>query len=346
MDFVSGVTKFGYFETKSRPQPLATTAAVATADTTASRPPSGPSYNRSTHTCLNGGLSMFVDYLRLTFLIPHDKSERKGHGCTLAESYRTRALQGGELLIDGSHAQSFHDYPRGCLVKLDFSGSSLPIDIGDFFRRFARYNDWTISRIDLADNLPHLNRDMVRTGQSRHVNDWWETTGDGIRIWTGTGVGKRGRAGSYFRAYDARKHREGIASKISRFGTADFWRIEYELCREFFRRKGFDKFGELNEIVLADLWANESYKKGVFYDETSEYVDIRGENTAVVTARMKQESRVLLIGRMVPKLDALHLEAVRELLDQESASRAGLDKKPSKGIRLPGSRTLDGSFSH
>lgn len=279
---------------------------------------------------------MFVDYLRLSYLIPWGEETHPQHHVAALVAQRAKVC--GEEKIDGSHRQVVASYPEGLRIVLDWGGSNLPIDLDDFLRRFKAYKTWTISRLDLADNLDHLTRAQVHHGQAKTVNHWndLQTVGDQvIEVWTGCGIGKRGSAGSYFRAYDARKHKEGHAAKISRFGTYEFWRIEYELSREYFRRRGIGCFGELDAERLGRIWATETNKKGVFYEGTSEYHNLRETPIAVVEEEMAQESRYTLVERMVRKMDCKRLERllglVVERIEAQTGRRVLVHYEPQSG---------------
>jgi len=265
------------------------------------------------------GQKLFIDYLKLTYLIPHDQSVPKDKGWILAQEIARKAKIYGEVKIDGNTHQSFSVYPEGYRVVLDWGGSVLPIDITEFLNRFHKYNDWTISRLDIAENIETVAREDIRVGQSKSVVDWFETSqvaGKVLKNWTGTGIGKRGKAGSYFRVYDCRKHKEGRAAKISRFGSFDFWRLEYELGREFLRRKGIDKFKDLNYQLLLDLWASETHKKGLYLDGTSEYLNVNQRDITVVEEELSNYNRFEMISRMVAKIDQRTINAVEKELEK------------------------------
>ena len=268
---------------------------------------------------------MFVDYLRITYLIPH----RLGNGpvpkgYNLAQNYATRAKVGGEQYIDGCTYQAFHVYPEGLRVILDFGGSVLPVELNDFIRRFKIYEGWTVSRLDLAMNLDSCSPDQVEFGQSVKHQERYETEvvgGEKIKVWTGTEVGTRGKAGSFFRVYDAKKHKKGHAAKISRFGRYDFWRAEYELSREFLRRRGIHKVEQLTIELLMTLWASETYKKGIRDPEVSEYQEVRQEALPDVEQALEQARRFETIEKMVKKLDRLNLRKTQGLLRDVAGNR-------------------------
>lgn len=269
---------------------------------------------------------MFVDYLRLSYLIPWGEDSLPRHH--VAASIAARAKVAGEERIDGAHRTTVASYPEGLRVVMDWGGSNIPVDNFDFFRRFRAYKDWTVSRLDLADNVDHLCQEDIRLGQAKTVNHWHEVQVCGdkpCQVWTGCGLGKRGAAGAYFRVYDARKHVDGRAAKVSRFGRYDFWRVEYELSREYFRRRGVEVLGELSPERLERIWATETNKKGVYYEGTSEYHNVRETPLEKVEHDMAQESRYQLIERMVRKLDRARLERllglVVEALERQTGRR-------------------------
>lgn len=255
---------------------------------------------------------MFVDYLRLSYLIPWE-SNTGDKGVHVARDL-ARRYQLGERKLDRAHRCKVYADLDGTRVVMDWGGSVIPLELTDFCKRFKAYGDWKISRLDLAENIEHLTRTQVRRGQSKVSQDYYHRTplvGGDARVWTGCTVGKRGTGGSYMRVYDARKHKEGQAAKIARFGSCDFWRLEYELGREYFRRKGIHFFKQLNPEVLGRLWDLELYKKGVDYHETGEYrtfYDLREEDA--VCEEIRDANRLKAISRMVRKMQTRNLRAV------------------------------------
>ena len=277
---------------------------------------------------------MFVDYLRLTYLIPRElpEDEKLPPGMAHAERIYARHLA-GETRIDGCHLFKAHHYPEGLRLIAEFGGSQCgdPMDLGDFFRRFKWWRDWTVGRMDLAENVEHATRAQIRSGQAREWEDRWtveEVDGSPVRTWTGCMIGKRGTAGSYFRIYDARAHRAGHAAKVARFGTYEFWRVEYELSREFFRRNGYQTLRDFSPEILEMLWQNETYKKGLFINGTSEYHAVNRRDETEVSEEMSQQSRLGTIMQMVNKLDKPHLQDLLRIVqdtltEMENKERTG-----------------------
>lgn len=263
---------------------------------------------------------MFIDYLRLSYFLPLDKEEKRKTGEAVARGIADRIKVCGEVKVDGSHKQQVRHTRLGTWVILDWGGSTLPLDLTEFLKRFRKYAGWKISRLDLAENIEHVTKEMVRPGQAKTIQEFHENistpSGNMAKVWTGTSIGRRGRAGSFFRVYDARKHVDGHAAKISRFGHYEFWRVEYELSREYFRRKGIHTVDQLTVELLESMWSSETYKKGVWIDGTSEYQQINLGTIEEVEEDMAHDNRVLMIERMARKLDLVRLVAVADLVDR------------------------------
>jgi hypothetical protein len=255
---------------------------------------------------------MFADYLRLTYLlplrVPEDQAVPPGyvHAHRLWEEYTHCGERSLEKEL-GAHKVAFHNYPEGIRCILDFGGSVLPVDNNDFLRKFRAFKHWTISRLDLATNLERdVLRSELRIGQAVEANhhvDYSRVDGVTVENWHGCTIGVRGRAAAVFRVYDCKKHEEGKAAKISRFGHYDFWRAEYEMSREYFRRKGINTFGQLTPELMELIWSNESYNKGVDTDEAEYCANLIGEPIPKVENDMAQNSRLAQIWKMVEKLD-------------------------------------------
>lgn len=273
---------------------------------------------------------MFIDYLKLSYLLPTNNAERKP-GWHLAHQLVTRIREAGEVKVAGETHSSVQFTPDGVRIALDWGGSVLPLDIADTLQAFRRFNDWTVSRIDLAENVDHLARDQVYTGKTQIAVDWWElqhADHGTARNWTGCGIGRRGGGSAYCRIYDARKHKEGHAAKLSRFGTFEFWRVEYELGREYFRRKSIDTFNQITDELLADIWANETHLKGVCFPGTSEYRQTNLAPASTMAAALKDHNRAQQVCQLLAKMDHQGLESVRAYL---AARQKDLDEgRPSR----------------
>jgi hypothetical protein len=281
---------------------------------------------------------MFVDYLALTYKIPlpsegrRNQAVRKGELLAKEIAHEIRVL--GCVRVRGSTHQKIADYPDGTLVKLDFGGSVLPVDLDDFARWAKRWEGWTVSRLDVADNVTHAQRSKVKIGQANVVR-WYESRSgvDGkVAVFTGCTLGKRGGCGSFYRLYDARKHDEGRTAKIARFGSCDFWRSEFELPREWLRRRGINCPTQLTPAKLMDIWRNECHSKGLQYDETACYVGLRPRDEIEVADELKQDRRLESIERQLYGLNLrrLILVQVQATLMIDRLRRSGfMDGEPS-----------------
>ena len=276
---------------------------------------------------------MFIDYLKLSYLIQDNYQGSRSKAYWLAVEARTMIkvtgitnntekrpfLPYGCTHVEVMEQPGTEDHPGGSLVVLHWGGSVLPTDLNDFCREFKKFKGWTISRLDLADNVNQLSKGEIRHGKTQIVHHWYTTSttqgGETIEIWTGSGLGKRGSASSYFRCYDARKHEKGIPAKLARFGRYDFWRIEYELGRKYWQRKGIKLLEEiLNPDFLWKLWLQEIRKKGVFYKESIEYESLKAQSPLVendiLTDRKNYQRRKSILA-MLKKLDKTNLEEIQ-----------------------------------
>lgn len=266
---------------------------------------------------------MFVDYLKLSFWLPHGNPSAGGPGWKLAADYWHAARVDGCNSVDSCTRQSFRVEPDGLRIVLDWGGSRCPLDLADFLRRFRRYRGWKVSRLDLAENVPHLSRGDLEVGQAKQLRDFYEVEpslldGRPVKVWTGSTIGARGGDAAFFRCYDARKHLDGRDAKVAKFGDCDFWRVEYEFSRRAMREQRVDVFGDLTVEVLSRLWASETNRKGVRFEGTSEYsarpmAEILGDEDELRDARRLQLI-LAMCAKIAPSRRSCVAEQVRAAL--------------------------------
>jgi len=229
---------------------------------------------------------MFCDYLTVSFNIPHDCVDPQTPGLRVAENIYHRAKINGETEILGATLTKIVPYPKYILIVQQYGAAGIPVDNTDFCRHFGKlYEGWRITRLDLADNIEHVSQDDLYLGSTEVVNHYWvrKPTGDPgefTEVWNGGQYGRRGSASVFMRVYDAREHTKGIPGKLARFGTSDFWRLEYEFNRRFLKNIA-DTMEELTPDMMAQLWDNALVRKGVLYDHTAEYSKVTKEGEKI-----------------------------------------------------------------
>jgi len=280
---------------------------------------------------------MFIDYLRLSYWIPNAAKPCRGdrHARQIAAEiteykHRPDLLWDGTTVphrIDKAHRSACQHEPTGSRVIMEWGGSAIPLHLADFRDRFCDYEGWTVSRIDLADNIPNASRELIYTGQAQSSKHYWlhksAPNGEPIEIWNGCTIGKRGTQGSYFRVYNAAEETDklAVAHKIARFGTTNFWRVEYELCRECLRKMGFDTLIQLDLPTLEAMWNQELHKKGHPVGQTTEYLNVRQRDNDLTTAQLADERRANMIKAMLRKMAPARAEALLAELIQEFAQQ-------------------------
>jgi hypothetical protein len=278
---------------------------------------------------------VFVDYVQLTYLMPPDNTKPRGYAqASKVAAAHVRAKRNPllnvrkadsqeqavaiaaakrALRIDGAHVVKVYDEPTGRRVIMHWGGADLPLDLTDLCRRFRPYAGWTLSRLDVADNVPQLAKEQLHTGRAETMDHRYDLTG-AQPSWTGCGIGKRGTDSSYCRIYDARKHTAGHAGKLARFGTFDFWRIEYELGRRYLRSKGIDTVDQLTPTLLGALWSSETHKKGAAVFGTTEYTNVQQRPAQEVEDELRDWNRAEMIEAMFRKMDPGRARALLDTL--------------------------------
>ena len=125
-------------------------------------------------------------------------------------------------------------------------------------------------------------------------------------------MGSRGQQGSYCRIYDARKQTDKMAQahKLARFGTTEFWRVEYELSRPCLRVMGYDTVDQMTPAVLQDIWHQEQRKKGYPVVDTTEYLQVRRRNNQATESDLADACRASLVIAMARKMQRPNLVAL------------------------------------
>lgn len=220
---------------------------------------------------------MFVDYLTVTYDLPHDwQKNPTEHDRTALHLYRRhRAGERDHLQKEyGFTTFKVQEYPDKILLVVQIGGSLMPLDLDDWYRNYCGpWAAWRVSRLDLAENLPTVLPHQIYTGRSRFRQDYSELheIGDGqepVKTWTGCTVGRRGTNNVYMRVYDCLAHVAGREAKIVRHGSCDFWRLEYEFPRAYLRRLPQELLHDFTPDVLERLYEAARSSKGVTYDET------------------------------------------------------------------------------
>ena len=100
------------------------------------------------------------------------------------------------------------------------------------------------------------------------------------------------------------------AHKLARFGTTEFWRVEYELSRPCLRVMGYDTVDQMTPAVLQDIWHQEQRKKGYPVVDTTEYLQVRRRNNQATESDLADACRASLVIAMARKMQRPNLVAL------------------------------------
>lgn len=128
------------------------------------------------------------------------------------------------------------------------------------------FDDIKISRLDIAYNKYHsdMSNIYIRNTYDSEVKKISAMI-DGQEVLQTVYIGKRNNKAPFYRCYDKRYDVKGAVSSITRFGTTEYCRSEWELKRDYLRERGINTIDDLDSNVLNTMFKWLSKHKSIAF---------------------------------------------------------------------------------